>query len=37
VQEFVDSIGSSVHNHPSLALGVQVVEVLSRCEERLCA
>jgi len=37
VREFVDSIAASARAHPSLALGAQVVEVLSRCEEQLCA
>ncbi|MCH9736668.1 MAG: Gfo/Idh/MocA family oxidoreductase [Actinomycetia bacterium] len=36
VQEFADSIGSNVRTHPSLTLGVQVVQVLAQCEETLC-
>lgn len=36
VKEFTDSIGSNVRTHPSLTLGVQVVQVLAQCEETLC-
>jgi predicted dehydrogenase len=37
VQEFTDSIGSNVRTHPSLTLGVQVVQVLAQCEATLSA
>lgn len=37
VREFTDSIGSNGRTHPSLSLGVQVVQVLAQCEAMLYA
>lgn len=37
LREFTDSIRSNGRRHPSLTLGVQVVQVLAQCETVLCA
>lgn len=36
VQEFAESIRSNESTHPSLTLGVQVVQVLAQCDAMLC-